>query len=314
MNKKVTLFYDCRYNADVREIGINIPFALDRGQMVLNELALKRGRSFRYYRPKPLTDEDFRLVHTAAYLETLKDPNVWGQIFGLGKPPMKDGDPHKAVHKLLSEIRIKAGGTVEAARAALKRGLAANLGAGYHHAYADHGDGYCAINDIAIAVRAMQGEGLAKKVLIVDVDLHQGNGTASIFQDDPDVFTFSIHAKEAYPKKKEKGSLDINISEANRDSYLERFQAGMHKALATFSPDLCIFVQGSDAYEKDAAAGSRYLRLTLEQLKTRDEFVIDTMVDRNIPIALVFAGGYGPEAWRVHFNAVYHMFERSQNN
>lgn len=313
MNRKLKLklVYSPRYNSDLSALGINIPFALDRGQRVLDELAAKNSAAVPYCRPKPLTKSDLLLVHDKKYLDSLKIPATWAAIFGLRKAPELNGDTKRAIRKLLAEIRLKCGGTLHAARHALKYGLAANLGAGYHHAFADHGDGYCSINDVAIAIRKLKAEGLCKKVMIVDVDLHQGNGNAAIFRDDPDVYTFSIHAEEVYPQKKEKSSLDVSITDDERHLYQEKLEAGVNQALAEFTPDLVFFVQGSDPYVKDTAVGFRYLRLNLEQLKKRDNFVIDTCIKRGLPLALVFAGGYGPEVWRVHYNAVQHMLDKS---
>jgi acetoin utilization deacetylase AcuC-like enzyme len=306
---KLKLVYDPRYNSDLSALGIKVPFALDRGQRVLDELAAKNGTPVPHCHPKPLTKSDLLLVHTEQYLQSLKHPATWQATFGLVKAPETNDTTRNAIRRLLSEIRLKSGGTLHAARAALKCGLAANLGAGYHHAFADHGEGYCSINDIAIAIRKLRAEGLCRKVMIVDVDLHQGNGNAAIFRDDPDVFTFDIHSLEAYPQKKEKSSLDIAIAHEERHLYQEKLEAGLNQALASFTPDLVFFVQGSDPYLKDTAVGFYLLRLTLEQLKKRDRFVIDTCVNRGIPVALVFAGGYGPDVWRVHYNAVQHMFD-----
>lgn len=309
---KLRLVYDPRYNSDLSVLKTNVHFALDRGQRVLDELAERNGITIGYCRPKPLSKRDLLLVHEEKYLQSLQNPKTWQQIFGLPKAPENNETTRKAIRKLLAEIRLKAGGTLHAAKHALQSGLAANLGAGYHHAFADHGDGYCSINDVAIAIRKLRAEGLCQKVMIVDVDLHQGNGNAAIFRDDPDVFTFDIHSQEAYPQKKEKSSLDIAISDDERHLYQEKLEAGLNQALASFSPDLIFFVQGSDPYVKDIGSGFRYLRLTLEQLKKRDKFVIDTCVSRGIPLALVFAGGYGPDVWRVHYNAVQHMMDKEK--
>ncbi len=311
---KLKLVHDPRYNSDLSALGIAIPFALDRGQRVLDELAAKNGTAVQHCRPKPLTKSDLLLVHDEKYLKSLKLSATWQSIFGLAKAPETSAETSKAIRKLLGEIRLKSGGTLLAARHALKCGLAANLGAGYHHAFADHGDGYCSINDIAIAIRKLKAERLCRKVMIVDVDLHQGNGNAAIFRDDPDVFTFSIHSEEAYPQKKEKSSLDVSIVHAERHLYQEKLESGLNQALATFTPDLIFFVQGSDPYLKDTAVGFRLLRMTLEQLKKRDKFVIDTCVNRGIPVALVFAGGYGPDVWRVHYNAVQYMWDKQKQD
>jgi len=290
--------------------GITTPFALDRGQLVLAALSQELGRKLHGLTPRPLTLSELRLAHTEAYLASLSRAEVWSDIFGL---------QYQATHpvatrllpELLNDFRLKSGGTLLAAKLALKHGLAANLGAGYHHAWADKGEGFCAINDIAIAIRALQQCGAIKRALVVDVDFHQGNGTAAIFAGDPSVVTLSVHSAEAWPHEKQKSTIDVPIRCNESAQYLPRLKAALELALAQFKPDLCIFVQGSDAYEKDAATGGRLMKLTLEQLRQRDEYVIDTLADRGIATALVFSGGYGPDAWRVHFNAVRHLLRRA---
>ena len=180
MRKPNILVHSPRYNTDMNAFGITTPFALDRGQLVLDALSREMKQKLRGLRPRPLTESDLRLVHTPEYLAQLAKPEVWSGIFGLqyhkkipaGKRPLPG---------LLDDFRLKSGGTLLAARLALRYGAAANLGAGYHHAHADKGGGYCAINDIAIAIRWLQKRGLCKTALVVDVDYHQGDGTASVF-------------------------------------------------------------------------------------------------------------------------------------
>jgi acetoin utilization deacetylase AcuC-like enzyme len=254
-----------------------------------------------------------RLVHTPEYLASLSKPEVWSEIFGLRFQPPAKTPATRQLPELLDDFRLKGGGTRLAAKLALKHGLAANLGAGYHHAFADHGEGFCAINDIAITIRWLQKHGLIKRALVVDVDFHQGNGTAKIFEGDDSVATLSVHSAEAWPHEKQKSTVDVRIKYDESAQYLTRLRQALTDLLARFQPDICIFVQGSDAYEKDAITNGFLMRLTLEQLKERDQFVIDSCADRNIPLALCFAGGYGPECWRVHFNAVRHLLERAWN-
>jgi histone deacetylase 11 len=306
------LVHSPRYNTDMAAFGISTPFALDRGQLVLDALSREFNRKMSGMRPKPLTDAQLRLVHTSEYLKSLEKSAVWDEIFGIHQHFRPQAT--RALPELLDDFKLKSGGTLLAARLALKHGAAANLGAGYHHAAAANGGGFCAINDVAIAIRWLQKYGKIKTALVVDVDFHQGNGTASIFSGDESVKTISIFSAEAWPHKKEKSTVDLSIAHAEAAQYLPRLKAAVNKLLNEFKPDICIFVQGSDAYEKDVLASSRGFRLTLEQLKERDEFVIDSCMDRQIPIALVFAGGYGPESWRVHHNAVRHLFKRTDQS
>jgi acetoin utilization deacetylase AcuC-like enzyme len=299
------------YNIDMGAFGIKTPFALDRGQMVLSQLSRDLGYEWQGLTPVPLAYAQLRLVHTDDYLRSLRREEVWTKIFWL-RLDARQPPPRRMLTELLGVVRLTGGGTLLAARLSLEHGLAANLGAGYHHAFADRGDGYCAINDIAIAIRELQRTGAIKRALVVDVDFHQGNGTAAIFAGDDSVFTLSIHSAEAWPYRKEGSTLDVPVRFNESAQYLSRLKAALHQALSQFQPDLCIFVEGSDAYEKDAATRGFRMKLTLDELRRRDEYVIDTLADHRIPTALVFAGGYGPDAWRVHYNAVRHLLLRAQ--
>jgi acetoin utilization deacetylase AcuC-like enzyme len=310
MRKPNILVHSPRYNTDMNAFGITTPFALDRGQLVLAALSQELGCKLRGRTPRPLTLAELRLVHTEAYLASLSRAEVWSEIFGLRFQATHPAAT-RPLPELLDDFRLKSGGTLLAAELALKHGLAANLGAGYHHAWADKGEGFCAVNDIAIAIRALQKSGAIRTALVVDVDFHQGNGTAAIFAGDDSVFTLSIHSAEAWPHEKQRSTCDVPIRYNESAQYLPKLKAALEQALAQFKPDLCIFVQGSDAYEKDAATGGRLMKLNLEQLRQRDEYVLDTLADRGIATALVFSGGYGPDAWRVHHNAVRHLLRRA---
>lgn len=311
MNVSNVLVYSPRYKTDMSVHGISVPFALDRGELVLDALAPEYsvdGKIMRTVCPRPLSRRDLALVHTTAYLKSLKKPSVWADIFGLQYQSFESVPA--SLPALLDDVRLKGGGTLLAAKLALEYGAAANLGAGYHHAFADRGEGFCAINDIAIAIRRLQKDRLCGKAMVVDVDLHQGNGTANIFKADESVFTLSIHSEEAWPFHKERSDKDISLRFGESRLYLPALKEALICAMDGFHPQLVLFVQGSDAYEKDAVTTGRSFKLTLEQCRERDEFVIDACVDRDVAVALVFAGGYGKECWRVHYNAVRHLLHR----
>lgn len=311
MQKPTVLVYSPQYQTDLRAYGISTPFALDRGQRVLDALTEDLGSTPSYAVPQPLSFRQLRLVHTHAYLKSLKKPETWQEIMGLRNQPRSQKlQATKPLPLLLNDFRLKSGGTLLAAQLALAHGGAANLGAGYHHAHAARGEGFCAINDVAIAIRSLQKRRLCQKALIVDVDFHQGNGNATIFNGDETVFTLSIHAAGAWPYEKAKSSLDIPIRHNESALYLERLQNGLQQTFARFQPDICFFVEGSDAYEKDFVTGSHQMKLTLEQMQERDQLVIDACLQRNVPIVLVFAGGYSPDCWRVHYHAVRHLLLR----
>lgn len=305
------LIHSPRYNTPLREFGIDKPFALDRGTLVLQKLKDEFGDRIVAEEPAPITLDDARLVHTAAYLDTLGLDETWKRIFELKADEYDSGTATRPLRELLDDILFKSGGTKLAVEKALGGGLSANLGGGYHHAFPDQGRGFCALNDVAIAIRAAQRSGKCKQAMIVDVDFHQGDGTALTFARDSSVFTLSIHSEEGWPEEKQCSDIDIGILSSDQHTYNDRLVEGINEALSTFAPDLVLFVAGSDAYELDVLPGTAFLKLSLEEMRARDEFVIDTFADRGIPLAMVFAGGYGPRVWEVHYNAVRHLFLRA---
>lgn len=217
----------------------------------------------------------------------------------------------KPLNQLIEDILLKCGGTLLAAEIALDQGLSANLGGGYHHAFPDCGRGFCVLHDIAIAARHLQQQNRCRNVMVVDLDFHQGDGTALVFAGDPSVYTLSVHSEEGWPEEKQTSDLDVPIRTNETHLYLDKTKEAIHRALAEFTPDLCIFVAGSDPYELDILPGTRFIQLSLEQMRARDEFVIDTFADRNIPLTSVFAGGYGPDVWQVHYFATRHLLKRA---
>lgn len=305
------LVFSPKYNTNLTEYGINKPFALDRGQCVLNAVEKDLGRKITYSNPRLITKEEILLVHTQEYLESLNNPDTWLSIFEFKN---EEYNPLSAKHpltELLDDIRLKCGGTLAACELALKHGLAANLGGGYHHAFPNRGRGYCVLHDIAIAIRSVIKHGLVEKVMVVDLDFHQGDGTAFIFQNDPNVFTLSVHSEEGWPDEKQRSSLDVPIYSSETHLYLQKTEDAINSAIATFTPDMVIFVAGSDPYELDVLPGSKFIQLSLTEMRQRDSFVIDTFSTLNIPLAMVFAGGYGPHVWEVHYWAVRRLLERA---
>lgn len=192
---------------------------------------------------------------------------------------------------LVERSRRSAGATIAACRAALEDGVAVNLAGGTHHAFADRGEGFCVFNDAAVAVRAMQALRLARRAVVVDCDVHQGNGTAAIFRDDPSVFTLSIHGAGNYPYRKETSDLDVPLPDGTADGrYLEALDAALAVAVARAGADLAIYVSGADPHEND-----RYgrLKLTASGLDERDRRVLAACRAAGLPVAVTMAGGYG---------------------
>lgn len=200
---------------------------------------------------------------------------------------------------------MNVGGTMLAARLALKDGIGINCGGGSHHAFKGHGEGFCLLNDIAIAIKLLFKERLIKRAMVIDLDAHQGNGTASIFRGDKRVFTFSMHGAETYPAKKEKSSLDMELKPGTGDAaYLEALKRELPKVMDRFRPDFAVYVAGADVYKRDLLGG---LGLTMAGIKKRDAFVFRECRGRGLPVALVLSGGYAKDfsdTVRIHANTI----------
>jgi acetoin utilization deacetylase AcuC-like enzyme len=207
--------------------------------------------------------------------------------------------------ELVERARRSAGATVEACFAALDDGVAVHLGGGTHHAFENQGQGYCIFNDSVIAVRALPIETPVKRVLILDCDVHQGNGTAALLQNDPTAFTFSIHGKNNFPYRKEKSDLDIALDDGADDRvYLDALEKGLQASLKQARPDAVIYLAGADPYSED-----RFGRLAVskEGLGERDRMVLHHCRKAGLPVAVTMAGGYAPnieDTVDIHFNTV----------
>lgn len=233
--------------------------------------------------PEPASPELLHLAHTPDYVHRFLSGDLTpAEVRLLGFP----WSPELARRALYAT-----GGTVLAARMALEDGLAANMAGGSHHAFADHGEGYCAFNDLAVAARFLQEAGLARRVAIIDCDVHQGNGTAAILGGDPDVFTFSIHCDSNYPRSKVPGSRDVGLRKGVEDAeYLATLGAELELVWQQFQPDFVFYQAGVDPLAGDRLGR---LRLTLDGLRRRDELVLGRCAASSVPAAVVLGGGYG---------------------
>jgi acetoin utilization deacetylase AcuC-like enzyme len=207
--------------------------------------------------------------------------------------------------EMVERSRRSSGATLAACRAALRDGTSVNLAGGTHHAFRDHGEGYCVFNDSAVAALALQSHNQIRRAVIIDCDVHQGNGTAAILADDPTVFTFSIHAANNFPFSKERSDLDIELPDGTRDAdYLAELERGLCTALSAAQPDLAIYLAGADPYEGDRLGR---LKLSKAGLERRDRLVLDLCSSAGIPVAISMAGGYGRDIHDtvdIHFNTV----------
>ena len=245
--------------------------------------------------PAAATDDELLLVHTAEYVRRFSQGSLdAAEIRRLGFPWST---------ALVERSRRAVGGTLESSRHALQHGVAMNLAGGTHHAFADHGEGFCVYNDVAIAIRSMQHAGLIRRAAVVDLDVHQGNGTHAILGADPSVYTFSMHGGKNYPFHKVPGTLDIELADgATDDVYLEALTSALPRVLAESAPDIVFYIAGADPHEGDALGR---LALTFDGLIERDRYVLSQCRDVGIPVAIVIGGGYGrriEDTVQVHFN------------
>ncbi|MDQ3713219.1 MAG: histone deacetylase [Acidobacteriota bacterium] len=288
------IFYSPYYYAD---IGENHVFPIKKFELVRDRL-LKDGtlQSYEIAEPQPAKLEDVLLVHTEDYVTRLRNGTLTTrEIRRLGLPWSKS---------LVRRSFLACSGTINAARHALKNLVASNLAGGTHHAFPDRGEGFCVLNDVAVTIKVLQKENLAKKFLIVDCDVHQGNGTAFIFKDEADVFTFSMHGAKNYPLFKEKSSLDVELPDKTGDAeFLEILDEALPR-IFLHNPDLVFYLGGADPFEKDKLGR---LGLTIEGLQRRDEAVLSFAKNKKIPIVTTMSGGYAQDindTVEIHCNTI----------
>ncbi len=303
--KSFRIFYSPYYYAD---IGENHVFPIKKFELVRDKL-LKEGtlQASEIVEPQPAEIKDVLLVHTEDYITRLCSGTLTAkEIRRLGLPWSES---------LVRRSFLACSGTISAARHALETGVASNLAGGTHHAFPDRGEGFCVLNDVAVAIRVLQKENLARKFLIVDCDVHQGNGTAFIFKTDADVFTFSMHGAKNYPLFKETSSLDIELPDKTGDAeFLETLSEALPR-IFLHNPDLVFYLGGADPFEKDKLGR---LNLTIEGLRRRDEMVLSFAKERETPIVTTMSGGYAldiNDTVEIHCNtirAVKKVFAESQ--
>ena len=247
--------------------------------------------------PRAVTDQEILRSHAPDYLKRV----VSGTL--TQKEMRRIGFPWS--ERMVERSRRASGGTLSACLAALDRGVAANLAGGTHHAFSDRGEGYCVFNDSAIAARAVQAAGLLERVVIIDTDVHQGNGTAAILHGDPTVFTFSIHGAKNFPFNKVESDLDAALPDGAGDTvFLATLESGLQAALDAADADLAIYLAGADPFEGDRLGR---LSVTKAGLAERDRIVLETCRERGIPVAVTMAGGYAREVEDtvdIHFQSI----------
>jgi acetoin utilization deacetylase AcuC-like enzyme len=247
--------------------------------------------------PEEASDEDLLRAHTAEWIEKLRKGTLTASEI------MKLEVPYSP--ELARACWLAAGGSILAGQVALRDGFGCNLGGGFHHAYANHGEGFCAINDVAVAIRRMQSDGAIQKAMVIDTDVHHGNGTAHIFRDDDSVFTISIHQLNNYPAHKPPSDVDLDLADrVEDDEYLETLLPVVRVSLEKFRPDIVFYVGGADPFCEDQLGG---LMLTKKGLKARDKGVFEEARKQGVPVATTLAGGYArqvEDTVRIHVNTI----------
>ena len=247
--------------------------------------------------PTPATDDDVALVHDRNYIWKLKNDKLsYVEILRMEVPYSLE---------LIEAVWLSAGGSILAGRLAMEQGVGVNIGGGFHHAFPDHGEGFCVIHDVAIAIRRLQKDGLIEHAMTVDCDVHQGNGTAAIFSSDKTVYTISLHQENNYPYPKPPSDLDVNLHNGVQDTeYITVLEDSLDKAFSEFDPQVVFYLAGADPYGEDQLGG---LKLTLQGLEHRDRVVFEKARAKNIPVVVTFAGGYArhvADTVRIHSTTV----------
>jgi acetoin utilization deacetylase AcuC-like enzyme len=283
------------------DIGMHV-FPMRKYRLV-REAIVERGivRDEEIVVPETATVGQVRRVHEDGYVEKL----LQGRLSPLEEAVLEL--PYSK--ELVAASFLCAGGSIAAAGLALDRGAALHIGGGLHHAFPEHGEGFCVLNDVAIAIREMQATNRIRRAAVIDVDVHQGNGTAAIFSADPTVFTFSIHEEDNYPAIKPPSDIDIGLeSYAGGERYLAALQHNVPRILDRHEPDLVAYVAGADPYEEDQLGR---LKLSLDDLRARDRLVLDACMVRGVPVFATLAGGYARDVRdtvTIHANLVEEAF------
>ena len=296
------LIYDDRYDLN---LGAHV-FPSQKYRLVYERLlqdAIASQEDF--LKPAPASDEDILRVHSQDYLYKLKTGSL------TRAEVMRMEVPYSA--ELIEACWLAAGGSILSARRALADGFSANIGGGFHHAYPEHGEGFCVIHDVAVAIRKMQADGAIERAMVVDTDVHQGNGTAAIFGGDETVFTMSIHQEHNYPYPKPPSTVDVNLPDGTGDAdYLAILEKYLHRSFEEFSPQLLFYVAGADPYQEDQLGG---LALTMEGLAQRDAVVLGYAQRNQVPTAVTLAGGYArkvEDTVTIHVNTIKAAIQAAQ--
>ncbi len=270
-----------------------------RDQLVADKLLKRRN----ILRPDPCTTDDLRLVHTNSYIKRIQDPQYVNRM-------LKLDETNLFYNSILEYFKAVTGGTLLASAYALKWNIPVfNLGGGYHHAHADKGEGFCLVNDVAIAIQKFRKLGWGQRYMIIDLDYHQGNGNLLYFQNDPDVYTFSMHA-DTWVEIERPQNRDILLpSNCGDKEYLSVLEQEMNHSCMDFKPDMVFYIAGSDTYEKDTLGD---MNLSREGMLKRNMFVFRKVRKKKLPLVILAGGGYGLDSWQVYYDFIAQCLSRKQ--
>ncbi|MFW6123731.1 MAG: histone deacetylase [Acidobacteriota bacterium] len=272
-------------------------FPVSKYRLVYEKLLKKGAAKKNFIEPYIPDDKDLLRVHTSKYLKKIKSGKLSSsERIALELPFSKEA---------IKFFFLTAGGTIRASESAISEGMCVHIGGGFHHAFSDHGEGFCVLNDVAVALEKMKAEKKIKKAMVIDCDVHQGNGTAAILKGKDYAFTLSIHQMDIYPAEKATSSLDIGLWSGNGDEeYLEKLSHHIPPLYDQYKPDLIYYLAGADPYRKDKLGD---LNLTLKGLEKRDQIIIENAQKRGYPVVILFAGGYSVDVndvVSIHLNTI----------
>jgi histone deacetylase 11 len=303
----IPLIYHPRYNITAFGLERLHPFDSRKYRRIQDAL-IARGLRCRgdFVRPRPVSHRDLLSLHSPAYLRSLRSPKSLAHI--LEVPILRRLPGCLIDWRVLRPMRLATGGTIQACRLALEHGLAINLGGGYHHAAGDWGGGFCVYADVPLAVKFLHEEGKVGRVLVVDLDAHQGNGTAAVFDGWDWAFIYDLYERDLFPARKEPEDYPLPVGPGMAGvEYLDIVRDTLPGALDSAQPDLVIYNAGSDPFVGDPLAG---FRLTKSELAERDLLVVSIVRERLIPVAMVLSGGYSSESWLIHTDAIEGILTR----
>ena len=289
--------YSDGYYAD---IGVHV-FPVGKYRLVYEQLKTRRVMRADAIEPEPASETDLLLVHDQDYVDDLVHARL---------TPRTASSELPISEAIIRAFLLVAGGTIRACEEALQRGSAINLAGGFHHAFPDHAEGFCYVNDMAVAIRRLQTKRKGIRVAVIDCDLHQGNGTAFIFKDDESVYTFSIHQRDLYPPKQD-SSWDIHLKDGVQDEeYLGHLERAVPAIMEKFKPNFVLYQAGADPYEGDQLGN---LKLTIDGLRSRDDLVFRECKKYGVPVAVLLGGGYAidtNDTATIHVNTCLAALER----